>query len=56
MTAGDWVEDVVWKSEHRIQRFVLNAWQGDPSTGTICRYPIKNILRISASQTPGDQK
>ncbi|GEM_PF-2209772 len=32
----------------------LNAWPGDSSTGTICRYPSKNNLRISASQTPGD--
>ncbi len=39
-----------------VGRGAVNAWDGDPSTGTICRYPIKNNLRISASQTPGDQK
>ena len=55
----DCVEDVVagyGMPEHIRAKVVLNAWQGDPSTGTICRYPIKNNLRISASQTPGDQK
>jgi len=42
--------------EHIRAKVEPNAWQWDPSTGTICRYPIKNILRVSASQTPGDQK